>query len=59
VNKILYISILFLFISGCSMSKKELNKSDKMKFTEELTFEEFSYKLKIYSKVSNYPDLNE
>ena len=44
---------------SCSESKNKLNKSDKIKFTEELTFEEFSYKLKIYSKVSNYPDLNE
>ena len=59
MNKILYISILFLFMSSCSESKNKLNKSDKIKFTEELTFEEFSYKLKIYSKVSNYPDLNE
>ncbi len=59
MNKILYISILFLFMSSCSESKNKLNKSDKIKFTEELTFEEFSYKLKIYSQISNYPDLNE
>ena len=59
MNKILYISILFLFMSSCSESKNKLNKSDKIKFTEELTFEEFSYKLEVYSKISNYPDINE
>ena len=46
-------------MSSCSESKNKLNKSDKIKFTEELTFEEFSYKLEIYSKISNYPDINE
>ena len=53
--KFFFTSLLFLFMCGCLINKKDNN----LNFSDELTFEEFKYKLEIYSKVSNYPDINE
>ena len=44
---------------GCLVNKKENNSNNNINFSDELTFEEFSYKLEIYSKNSNYPNINE
>tara|TARA_B100001057_G_scaffold11000_1_gene10436 strand:- start:229 stop:369 length:141 start_codon:yes stop_codon:yes gene_type:complete len=46
-------------MSGCLVDKKENNSSNNTNFSDELTFEEFDYKLEVYSKISNYPDINE
>jgi len=54
-----FICLLFLFMSGCLVDKKENNSSNNTNFSDELTFEEFGYKLEVYSKISNYPDINE
>tara|TARA_B100001057_G_scaffold338206_1_gene338987 strand:+ start:980 stop:1132 length:153 start_codon:yes stop_codon:yes gene_type:complete len=50
---------MFLLLCGCLVNKNENNLNDNINFSDELTFEEFSYKLDIYSKISNYPDINE
>ena len=59
MKKKFFISLLFLFIFGCSVNKKENNLNNSINFSDELTFEEFNYKLEVYSKISNYPDINE
>ena len=59
MKKKLFISLLFLLLCGCSVNKKENNLNNNINFSDELTFEEFNYKLEVYSKISNYPDLNE
>ena len=48
-----------MFICGCLVNEKENNFNNNINFSDELTFEEFSYKLEVYSKISNYPDINE
>ena len=59
MKKKLFISLLFLLLCGCLVNKKENNLNNNINFSDELTFEEFSYKLEIYSKNSNYPNINE
>ena len=59
MKKKLFISLLFLLLCGCLVNKKENNLIDNINFSDELTFEEFNYKLEVYSKISNYPDINE
>ena len=59
MKKFFFISLLFLLLSGCLVNKKENNLNNNINFSDELTFEEFSYKLDVYSKTSNYPDINE
>ena len=59
MKKKLFISLLFLLLCGCSVNKKENNLNNNINFSDELTFEEFNYKLEVYSKISNYPDINE
>jgi hypothetical protein len=59
MKKNIFLSFLFLFMCGCSINKKENNLNNNINFSDELTFEEFSYKLELYSKITNYPDINE
>ena len=59
MKKSFFLSLLFLFMCGCLINKKENNSNTNINFSDELTFEEFSYKLEVYSKISNYPDINE
>ena len=59
MKNIFFICLLFLFMCGCLVDKKENNLNDNTNFSDELTFEEFSYKLEVYSRISNYPDINE
>ena len=54
-----FICLLFLFICGCLVNENENNFNNNINFSDELTFEEFSYKLEVYSRISNYPDINE
>ena len=59
MKKNISISLLFLFMCSCLINKKENNLNNNINFSDELTFEEFRYKLEVYSKISNYPDINE
>ena len=59
MKKNFIILILFFLLCGCLVNKKDKNTNNKINFSDELTFEEFSYKLEVYSKISNYPDINE
>tara|TARA_B100001027_G_scaffold132306_1_gene91625 strand:- start:410 stop:589 length:180 start_codon:yes stop_codon:yes gene_type:complete len=59
MKKNFIIPILLFLLCGCLVNKKDENTNNKINFSDELTFEEFSYKLNIYSKISNYPDINE
>ena len=53
------ILILFFLLCGCLVNQKDENTNNKINFSDELTFEEFRYKLEVYSKISKYPDINE
>ena len=59
MKKNFIILVLFFLLCGCLVNKKNENIDNKINFSDELTFEEFSYKLEVYSKISNYPDINE
>jgi len=59
MKKNIFLSLIFLFVCSCLVNKKENNSNNNINFSDELTFEEFSYKLEVYSKISNYPDINE
>ena len=59
MKKNFIIPILFFLLCGCLVNKKDENTNNIINFPDELTFEEFSYKLEVYSKISNYPDINE
>jgi len=59
MKKNFIIPILLFLLCGCLVNKKDENTNNKINFSDELTFEEFSYKLEVYSKISNYPDINE
>ena len=59
MKKKFIISIFFFLLCGCLVNKKDENTNNKINFSDELTFEEFSYKLELYSKISIYPDINE
>ena len=51
--------ILLIFISGCSLNNKELNNNlFEIKFSDNLTFEEFQIKLDEYAQNKPYPDIN-
>ena len=59
MKKKFIISIFFFLLCGCLVNKKDENTNNKINFSDELTFEEFSYKLELYNKISIYPDINE
>ena len=59
MKKNFIIPILFFLLCGCLINEKDENTNNKIIFLDELTFEEFSYKLEVYSKISNYPNINE
>ena len=59
MKKDFIIPIFFFLLCSCLVNKKGENTDNKINFSDELTFIEFSNKLEIYSKFSNYPDINE
>lgn len=59
MKKNFIIPILLFLLCGCLVNKKDENTNNKINFSDELTFEEFRYKLEVYSKISKYPDINE
>ena len=51
--------IIFIFITGCSSSKNKLNNNlFNIKFSDNLTFEEYKFKLNDYAKNNPYPNIN-
>ena len=51
--------IIIIFITGCSSSNKELkNNLSDIKFSDNLSFEEFQIKLKEYAENNPYPNIN-
>ena len=57
--KILILLLHFFLVSGCIIDAKKKSKNQNLVFSEDLTFDEFKNKLEIYSKISNYPNINE
>tara|TARA_B100001093_G_C26750365_1_gene980806 strand:+ start:1017 stop:1190 length:174 start_codon:yes stop_codon:yes gene_type:complete len=56
VKKIL---IIIIFITGCSSNKNELdNNLSDIKFSDEMTFDEFKINLKKYAENNSYPNIN-
>ena len=54
--KKIYLFIFILF-SACS-SNIENNIDDNMEFSEKMSMEEFKVNLKVYSKKSEYPNID-
>ena len=51
--------IIIILIVGCSKNNNELkNDSLSIKFSDDMSFEEFKIKLEDYGNNSPYPDLN-
>ena len=58
--------ILFIFVISCSTNnvgnfwdEKNLNKDIKIVVNENLEFDEFKKKMKVYLDRSKYPDIND
>ncbi|MDA9678290.1 hypothetical protein N9T44_01370 [Candidatus Pelagibacter sp.] len=50
--------IIFIFIAGCSSNKFEsTNNSSDIKFSDNLSLEEFKIKLNDYAQNSPYPNI--
>jgi hypothetical protein len=54
------IILIFFIITGCSYDPI-INKSNvsPIEFSDDLTFEEFKIKLKVYTENSSYPDIDD
>ena len=53
------ILIIIIFFTGCSLNKNQLdNNLSDIKFSDNLTFEEFQIKLKKYAENNPYPEIN-
>ena len=53
------ILIIIIFITGCSSNKNELdNNLSDIKFSDEMTFDEFKINLKKYAETYSYPNIN-
>ena len=53
------IILLFFLFSGCSYDQVEVdNNLSDADFSNDLTFEEFKIKLKVYSNISPYPNID-
>ena len=51
--------IIFILIAGCSMNTDKLeNNFSDIKFTDDMSFEEFQNKLKEYAENSPYPNID-
>ncbi len=59
MKKILILLLHFFLVSGCIIDAKKNSQNQNLVFSEDLTFDEFKNKLEIYSKISNYPKINE
>ena len=53
------IILIFFLITGCSYDKnKIMNITSQIKFSDDLTLEEFKIKLEDYSNNSSYPNID-
>ncbi|MGL3827668.1 hypothetical protein [Candidatus Pelagibacter communis] len=51
--------IIFILFAGCSMNTDKLeNNFSDIKFTDDMSFEEFQNKLKEYAENSPYPNID-
>ena len=52
--------IVIIFISGCSFNKNKLNTNTfDIKFSDNLTIDEFQNKLSKYAQTNPYPNIDE
>ena len=53
------IILIFFLITGCSVNQtKKIDNISQIKFSDDLTIEEFKIKLEDYSKNSSYPNID-
>ena len=51
--------IIFIIITGCSTSNDKLSNTNlDIKFSDNLSLEEFRVKLDVYAQNSSYPDID-
>ena len=51
--------IIFFIVSGCSANENNSNiNSTNMNFSNDLTFDEFKIRLKVYANDSPYPNID-
>ena len=51
--------IIFIIITGCSTNNDKLSKNNlDIKFSDNMSFEEFQVKLEEYAKNSPYPNID-
>ncbi len=51
--------IIFFLFSGCAYNQAENNyNSSDIKFSDDLSFEEFRIKLEVYATNAPYPDID-
>ena len=54
------IILIFFLITGCSYDQsKKMNNISKIKFSDDLTLEEFKIKLDVYTSNSSYPNIDD
>ena len=54
------IILIFFIITGCSYDQiKNKSNISPIEFSDDLTFEEFKIKLKVYTENSSYPDIDD
>ena len=53
------ILIIIIFITGCTSNKNELgNNSSNIKFSDDLSMDEFKNKLNEYAQTNPYPNID-
>ena len=51
--------IIFIIITGCSTNNDKLSKNNlDIKFSDNMSFEEFQVKLEEYANKSSYPNID-
>ena len=54
------IILIFFIITGCSYDQiKNKSNVSPIEFSDDLTFEEFKIKRKVYTENSSYPDIDD
>ena len=51
--------ILLVLINSCGVNSANRDVNNNIKFNNEMTFNEFKVKLELYTKSSDYPDIDE
>ena len=51
--------IIFIIISGCSTHNEKISNNNlDIKFSDDISLEEFRVKLEEYAELSSYPDID-